>query len=200
MNALLVDSPIANLASIAGALREVGATVEVSADPARIAVAERIVLPGVGSFAPAMRWLDGSGTGVALRRAAWNGAAILGVCLGQQLLFESSEEGDSAPGLALLGGAVRRLPPDLPLPLIGWNAVGFAADPLFDGIRSGQEFYFVHSFRADAADPDDVVATASYGEAYPAAVRRARICGVQFHPEKSSAAGLRVLANFMERI
>ena len=201
MKALLVESPVANLASIRGALTEAGAEVEVSADPGSVARAERIVLPGVGSFPAAARWLDESGVAGALGRAAANGAAILGICLGHQLLFETSEEGESSVGgVALLEGEVTKLSDRLPLPLVGWGRVAFASDPLFAGISSPAEFYFVHSFRAVPANAGDVVATASYGETYPAAVRRGRVCGVQFHPEKSSAAGLRLLSNFLERI
>lgn len=201
MKALLIESPVANLASIRGALMEAGADVEVSADPRRVARAERIVLPGVGSFPAATRWLEGSGVAGALRGAAADGAAILGVCLGHQLLFERSEEGGSATaGVALLEGEVTRLSDRLPLPLVGWGRVVFASDPLFAGIASPAEFYFVHSYRAVPANAKDVVATASYGGAYPAAVRRGRVCGVQFHPEKSSGAGLRLLSNFLERI
>ena len=201
MKALLVESPVANLASIRGALMEAGADVEVSADPGSVARAERIVLPGVGSFPAAARWLEESGVAGALRRAAANGAAILGVCLGHQLLFEKSEEGGpSDQGVALLEGEVTKLSDRLPLPLVGWGRVVFDSDPLFAGISSPAEFYFVHSFRAVPANAGDVVATASYGETYPAAVRRGRVCGVQFHPEKSSAAGLRLLSNFLERI
>ncbi|HSN67733.1 MAG TPA: imidazole glycerol phosphate synthase subunit HisH [Thermoanaerobaculia bacterium] len=201
MKALLIESPVANLASMRGALMEAGAEVDVSGDPARVERAERIVLPGVGSFPAAARWLEESGIAAALRRAAANGAAILGVCLGHQLLFETSEEGEtSEAGVALLEGEVTKLSDRLPLPLVGWGRVVFAADPLFAGISSPAEFYFVHSFRAAPANAEDVIATASYGERYPAAVRRGRICGVQFHPEKSSAAGLRLLSNFLERI
>lgn len=201
MKALLVQSPVANLASIRGALMEAGADVEVSADPGSVERAQRIVLPGVGSFPPAARWLERSGVSDALRRAAANGAAILGICLGHQLLFETSAEGEgSAAGVALLEGEVTRLSDRLPLPLVGWGRVAFDSDPLFGGIASPAEFYFVHSFRAAPANTSDVVATASYGETYPAAVRRGRVCGVQFHPEKSSTAGLRLLSNFLERI
>lgn len=200
MKAVLVESPVANLASIRGALLEVGADLEVTAVRERVERAERIVLPGVGSFPAAMRWLGASGVGDSLRSAAANGAAILGICLGHQLLFETSEEGTATRGIALLEGEITKLNGQLPLPLVGWNRVAFSTDPLFEGICSPEEFYFVHSFRAAAANPSDVVATASYGETYPAAVRRGRICGVQFHPEKSSAAGLRLLSNFLERI
>lgn len=198
MKVTVVDSPVANLTSICSALRAVGADVELTADAPRIAAAERIVLPGVGAFPAAMRWLDTSGVADALRHAASNGAAMLGVCLGMQLLFDRSLEERPTRGLGLIGGEVVPLSNTLPVPLVGWNRVRFNGDPLFSGVPAPSDFYFVHSYRVAPDRTASVVATASYGDAYPAAVRQDRIYGVQFHPEKSSVAGLRLIANFLE--
>lgn len=198
MRVVVVDSPVANLTSISSALRAAGADADVTADPARIESADRIVLPGVGAFPAAMAWLDASGVAPALRTAATRGASILGICLGMQLLFERSREERPTQGLALIEGEVVPLSSELPLPLVGWNRVQSNGDPLFAGVGSPADFYFVHSYRVVPGGGIDVIATASYGGDYPAAVRRGRISGVQFHPEKSSAAGLRLLANFLE--
>lgn len=197
MNVTLVESPVANLTSICSALRMAGAEVDVTADPARIAAADRIVLPGVGAFPAAMTWLDSTRIAEALRTAAADNAAILGICLGMQLLFDQSSEERPTQGLGLIEGEVVRLSGELPLPLVGWNRVRFDGDALFAGVASS-DFYFVHSYRVVPRADAVVIASASYGEGYPAAVRRGRICGVQFHPEKSSVAGLRLIANFLE--
>lgn len=198
MRVLVIESPVANLTSISSALRAAGAEVEVTADAARIRQADRVVLPGVGTFPAAMAWMDASGIASALRTASDRGAAILGVCLGMQLLFERSYEVQPTRGLALLEGDVVPLSSELPLPLVGWNRVQSDGDPLFSGVGSPADYYFVHSYRVVPDGAAAVIATASYGSDYPAAVRSGRICGVQFHPEKSSAAGLRLLANFLE--
>lgn len=198
MRVALVESPVANLTSIGSALRAAGAEVDVTADPARIAAAERIVLPGVGAFPAAMTWLDSSGVADALRVAAATEAAILGVCLGMQLLFDRSSEERPTRGLGLIEGEVVPLSEALPLPLVGWNRVRFNGDALFAGVPRDADFYFVHSYRVVPQVAAAVIATASYGDDYPAAVRTGRICGVQFHPEKSSVAGLRLIANFLE--
>lgn len=198
MRVTVVESPVANLTSIGSALRAAGAEVDVTADPARIAAAERIVLPGVGAFPAAMTWLDSSGVADALRTAAADGAAILGVCLGMQLLFDRSSEERATQGLGLIEGEVVPLSKELPLPLVGWNRVRFNGDALFAGVTRDADFYFVHSYRVVPQAAAAVIATASYGDDYPAAVRRGRICGVQFHPEKSSVAGRRLIANFLE--
>ena len=198
MRVTVVESPVANLTSICSALRATGAEVEVTADPVRIAAADRIVLPGVGAFPAAMAWLDATGAADALRTAAADGAAILGVCLGMQLLFDRSSEERPTRGLGLIQGEVVPLSAELPLPLVGWNRVRFNGDPLFAGLAPSTDFYFVHSYRVVPANDEAVIASAPYGEEYPVAVRHDRICGVQFHPEKSSLAGLRLIANFLE--
>lgn len=191
----LIDSPVANVANIARALRAAGAAVELTRDAAALRRARRIVLPGVGSFKAARSWLEETRLDAAVCEAAAGGTPLLGICVGHQLLFESSDELGHGEGLRLLAGAVRRLATALPVPQIGWNRVRFNGSPLFDGVEDGTPFYFVNSFAA--ADVPDEIARADYGRSFTAAAQRGNISGVQFHPEKSSSAGLRVLANFV---
>jgi glutamine amidotransferase len=196
---ILVDSPVANVANIARALRECRAgfsppaSVELTRDPARIAGASKIVLPGVGSFAAAMTWLRDTRIDAAVTEAVVNGAFLLGICVGHQILFDSSDEMGTTRGLGLVHGAVRRYEGALPVPQIGWNRVR-ARGPLFEGVES-EAFYFVNSYAARGVASE--VATADYDGPFTAAVQQGRVFGVQFHPEKSSAAGLRVLRNFV---
>ena len=192
----LIDSPVANVANIARALRAAGGEIEITRDSAIVAAAAKIVLPGVGSFRAAMEWLQRTGIDDALRVAAGRGASLLGICVGHQLLFNASEEMGFTEGLGLVRGVVRKLSPALPVPQIGWNRVRFEAAWLFDGVRSGSPFYFVNSYAAFA--PEDQIASAQYGDPFTAAIQRGKVCGVQFHPEKSSHDGLRVLANFVK--
>ncbi|MBV8546575.1 MAG: imidazole glycerol phosphate synthase subunit HisH [Acidobacteria bacterium] len=193
MKVSLIDSPVANVANIARALRTAGAEVEITSDPIAIANAQKLVLPGVGSFIAAMQWLTENGIDHAIRDAVKRGASLLGVCVGHQLLFDLSHEMGSTPGLGLVKGEVHKFGGILPVPQIGWNRVA-ANGPLFDGVENGV-FYFVNSYAAMNA-PDEI-ARADYGGPFTAAVQRERVFGVQFHPEKSSAAGLRVLRNFI---
>jgi len=193
----LIDSPVANVANIARALRTVGAELQVTRDPDTIASAEKLVLPGVGSFIAAMRWLEENCIDNAIRGAVANGASLLGVCVGHQLLFDVSHEMGTTPGLGLVRGEVHKFEGSLPVPQIGWNRVQTAEGgehTLFEGVGNGV-FYFVNSYAASNA-PDEI-ARADYGGSFTAAVQRDRIFGAQFHPEKSSAAGLRVLRNFV---
>jgi len=190
---ILIDSPLANIANIARALRAAGASPELTLDPRVIAGARKIVLPGVGSFAAAMNWLRDTGIDVAIREAVANDAFLLGICVGHQLLFDVSQEMGTTRGLGLVRGEVRRFDGALPVPQIGWNRVR-ARGPLFDGVES-ESFYFVNSYAAFAAENE--IATADYNGSFTAAVQRDRVFGVQFHPEKSSTAGLRVLRNFI---
>jgi glutamine amidotransferase len=193
MNVTLIDSPVANVANIARALRVAGAELEVTRDANAIASARKLVLPGVGSFIAAMRWLTENKIDIAIHEAVNRGASLLGVCVGHQLLFDSSDEMGTTPGLALVRGEVHRFDGILPVPQIGWNRVT-ARGPLFEGVDDGV-FYFVNSYAASNA-PDEI-ARADYGGSFTAAVQRDRVFGVQFHPEKSSAAGLRVLRNYI---
>jgi len=192
MEVTLIDSPVANVANIARALRFVDAELRITRDPSIIASAKKIVLPGVGSFVAAMKWLCDSGIDIALRDAVDRGASLLGICVGHQLLFESSDEMGTTRGLGLIPGEVRKFEGSLPVPQIGWNRVTFTPSPLFEGVES---FYFVNSYAASNVESE--IARADYGGAFTAAVQRDRVFGVQFHPEKSSTAGLRVLRNFV---
>jgi glutamine amidotransferase len=192
---------VANVANIARALRAAGATLELSRDAAVIARAPKIVLPGVGSFGAAMAWLRDTNIDAALRDAVAGGAFLLGICVGHQVLFDSSDEMGTTRGLGLVRGEVRKLEGALPVPQIGWNRLSFrargaaAAPQLFEGIEEGTSFYFVNSYAARSVESQ--IASADYDGAFTAAVQRDRVFGVQFHPEKSSAAGLRVLRNFV---
>lgn len=198
----LIDSPVANVANIARALRSAGAELELTRDPREIARSRKIVLPGVGSFAAAMRWLEEYGIDTALRDAVGSGATLLGICVGHQLLFESSEEHGPVRGLGLIRGEVRRYRCRLPVPQIGWNSIQQTrTSALFDGIAQSTAFYFVNSYAASNVESE--IASADYAGPFTAAVEGesgggGRVFGVQFHPEKSSGPGLQVLRNFVE--
>ena len=191
MSVTLIDSPVANVANIARALREVGADLHITRDADDVARAEKIVLPGVGSFIAAMRWLEETKIAEALRRTT---ASLLGICVGHQLLFDLSYEMGTTRGLGRLRGTIDKIDGALSVPQIGWNRVT-CRGPLFDGIASGTAFYFVNSYAARNAASE--IARADYNGAFTAAAQHGRVFGVQFHPEKSSTAGLRVLRNFL---
>jgi glutamine amidotransferase len=188
-----------NRRSVQKALEHVGAHVEVTRDPERIAGADGVVLPGVGAFPRAMENLAELGLEAPLRAAGASGQPLLGICLGMQLLFERSAEFGSTPGLGLIAGVVSPLQTGgLRVPHIGWNEVRFERPcALTENLPAGGgAFYHVHSLAARPARAEDVVATTEYGERFATIVGRGSILGVQFHPEKSSALGLRMLANF----
>lgn len=197
----LVDYGAGNLRSVEFALERIGASWRRVSEPAQLGGASRVILPGVGAAESAMQALASRRLDRALRASE---LPLLGICLGMQLLTEQSEEGGrSIPCLGLLEGRTRRIRTDeageaLPLPHIGWNDTRLEADPLFRGLGPDPHFYYLHSFRVDVPAAH-VIARVSYGERFPAAVRDGRRVAVQFHPEKSGEAGLRVLANFCER-
>lgn len=185
-----------NVASVQFALERLGATVRLTADPAEIAEAERLILPGVGQAAWAMARLRELGLVASLRDFP---RPLLGVCLGQQLLFGASEEGGGTPMLGLVPGQVRRLRPDLgrTVPHMGWSRLQIVRDdPLLEGLGEESWAYFVHSFVCP--DGPATLARADYGEPVPAVVRQANRWGCQFHPERSSGTGARILRNFLE--
>ncbi len=196
MTIAIVDYGLGNLGSVQKAFRHVGATAELTADPAVLRRADALVLPGDGAFGATMDEIRARGLDRLIAEAAADGRWVLGICIGMQVLFDESEEHGQNRGLGLLEGRVRRLPAGLPVPHMGWNRLRWKnPHPLMDGIDQGQHVYFVHSYYCDAA-PDVVVATTDYGADYAAVVARDNVLGVQFHPEKSQAAGLRLIGNF----
>lgn len=199
----VVDYGMGNLRSVAKALERVGADVRVTDDAATVERAAGVVLPGVGAFARCMDNLKGAGLEGAVRAAADSGKPFLGICVGMQILFDESDEFGRVEGLGILPGAVRRFDAAasggdaLKIPHMGWNQVHQqASSPLFDGIRDDERFYFVHSYYVETDRADIVAATADYGVRFVASARRENLMATQFHPEKSQAVGLAVLANF----
>lgn len=200
----VVDYGMGNLRSVAKAIEHVAPEfrVVVTSSPETVLAADRVVVPGQGAMPDCMRELDAR----ALRASVIAAAAskpFLGICIGLQMLFDHSEEGDT-PGLGILPGAVRRFPiaatveRGLKVPHMGWNQVSFSGEhPLWQGIDAGSRFYFVHSYYADPGRPELVVGTTEYGIPFTSAAARANIFAVQFHPEKSAQTGLRFLSNFM---
>jgi glutamine amidotransferase len=194
----ILDYGMGNLRSVEKALEHVGAEVVRTADVTVAADADGLVLPGVGAFARAMERIRELGLDELIAERAAAGTPVLGVCLGYQLLFESSSELGGAEGLGLIEGAVDGLRAgELKVPHIGWEPVEWSHESeLTAGIEDSTPFYFVHSFTPRPANDEDVLAHAVHGERFACAVARPPLYGVQFHPEKSSAAGLRLLANF----
>lgn len=199
----VVDYGSGNLRSVARALQRSGLEPLVTSDPAAVLHADAVVLPGVGAFADAAANLAAKGLDEAVLRAIEAGRPYLGLCLGLQLLFEESEEHGQTKGLGVLRGRISRFPeraPDgsrLRVPHIGWNEVAFRGrHPMLERLPERDFFYFVHGYRAVAADPEVVVGTTDYGGPFAAAVATERIFAVQFHPEKSQEAGRRLLDAF----
>jgi imidazole glycerol-phosphate synthase subunit HisH len=194
----VVDYGMGNRRSVEKALEHVGARAIVSSDPQALRAADGLVVPGVGSFPRAMQNLRELGLDQLLHERVTAGTPLLGVCLGLQLLFERSTEHGGAEGLGVLAGTVDALAaPSLKLPHIGWNEVRFTrTSPLTQDVPERCAFYHVHSFAPVPEREEDILGKADYGEPFVSAVARGSVYGVQFHPEKSSAAGLRLLANF----
>jgi glutamine amidotransferase len=192
----LVDYGMGNRRSVEKALEHVGATVRRTADHDEIRSADAVVVPGVGAFPEAMRRLGAAGLDEVIRERAESGAPVLGICLGMQLLFERSSEHEGAVGLGLLPGEVTAL--EAPkVPHIGWNRVALERESaLTSGLGDAAAFYHVHSFVCRASN-GDIVGRGDYGERFASIVERDNVAGVQFHPEKSSRDGLRLLRNFV---
>jgi imidazole glycerol-phosphate synthase subunit HisH len=197
----VVDYGMGNRRSVEKALAHVGADAIITREHGVLQAADGLVVPGVGAFPLAMSRLNELGLAEVIRSRAAAGVPVLGICLGMQLLFERSEELESTDGLGLLEGEVTALQTGgLRVPHIGWNEVSFRAGgtPLADGLpEGGCAFYHVHSFAARPSRPQDVIGWAEYGERFSTIVARETVMGVQFHPEKSSAHGLRMLGNFV---
>ena len=192
------DYGVGNLRSVERALLRAGADAVISDSAEDIAACAGVVLPGVGAFAGAVSTLRRAGLAEAVRFLASAGRPVLGVCLGYQMLFEHSDEGEGADGLGLLQGSVSRLAAEgLKIPHMGWNRLRLVnGSPLLAGVADGSFVYFVHSYAAHAV-PEEVIAYTDYGGELAAAARRGNVMGTQFHPEKSGASGLRVYANLV---
>jgi glutamine amidotransferase len=195
----VINYGLGNLRSVENALRAVGAYARVVKTPKEVASADRLILPGVGSFNEGMRNLRDSGLAEAICSAAQGGTPLLGICLGMQLLASHGEEGGDSQGLGLIPGRVKRfeIDVDLRIPHMGFNEVFHRKrSPLFEAVADGSDFYFVHSYHLMVDDLNDSLARANYGRPFVAAVHRANVFGTQFHPEKSQSQGLQLLKNF----
>jgi len=217
----LIDYGIGNLRSVQKALEHVGAQVTLTDDPQTILSADKVVLPGVGAFGDGMKGLRARGLDEMVKEVVRVGKPLLGICVGMQVLFESSEELGEHEGLGILAGRVLKFPvrsdrlrvsrpgrgatkaattsTKLKVPHTGWNQIEPRKDsPLFRGLPAGAFAYFNHSYYC-AADPENTLAVTEYGGAYPSIVGRGRVYGIQFHPEKSQSVGLMLLKNFVEQ-
>ena len=196
----LIDYGIGNLRSVQKALEHVGADVQLTEDPAMILAADKVVLPGVGAFGDGAAGLESRGLPEVVREVVKRGTPLLGICVGMQLLFEASDEHGEHAGLGLLPGRVRRFDaPGLKVPQTGWNQVEpICQHALLAGLSARDYAYFNHAYFCDAA-PGDRLAETDYGGRFASVVGRGRLYGIQFHPEKSQAVGLRLLKNFVER-
>lgn len=200
---VIVDYGVGNLFSLKSSLKSIGVDAVTSSDKQVIENADKIILPGVGAFEDASKKLISSGLYDVLIKASNNGASILGICLGMQMLFEKSFEYGEHKGLGLIKGEIRPIgeviEPSLKIPHIGWNALKFTKNsPLFKYINDGDHVYFVHSYHAVNCE-DSVIATTDYGGTLTASVQSGNVFGCQFHPEKSGDVGLKILKAFCER-
>ena len=199
----VVDVCSGNLRSVERAIAQVGGDVVVTRDPEVVRRADKVVVPGQGAFGVFMRGLVERGLGDAIREAIASGRPYLGICLGMQVLFDTSEEQGPCAGLGVVPGRVVRIVPTAPqikVPHIGWNRVAVQrADPMLDGVADGAHMYFDHSYHAVPDDPALVALDAEHGIRLTAAIRRDNLFACQFHPEKSQAVGLHLLRNFVER-
>lgn len=196
MTVTVIDSPFSNIRNVLCALERIGAEPLVTADAEIVKRADHLVLPGVGSFAASREWLRAAGLDTSIRAAATQGAALLGICVGHQLFFEASEEMGRSEGLGFFRGLISRFETGRSVPQIGWNPVEHRETPLFDGIEQETPFFFANSYQSPDVDTAQCVASADYGGRFVAAAASGRVWGVQFHPERSGQAGLRLLRNF----
>jgi glutamine amidotransferase len=197
----IVDVGIGNQGSIREAVYALGHDPVAVRGAADLDGLSHLILPGVGAFRHAVECLQAAGLVEPVRQLAAAGTPLLGICIGMQLLCETGEEDGLTPGLALIPGRVTRLPetPGCRVPHVGWNEVSFPrTHPLFGGVREGIDFYFVHSYEYQPADPGAVIGLTEHGKPVVAAIARGNVAGVQFHPEKSQRNGLRVLENFCD--
>lgn len=197
----IIDYDAGNLRSVSKALEALGETPVITRDRELLLKADKVILPGVGSFGDAMEKLNQYGLTEVIQEIAASGKPFLGICLGLQLLFESSEESPGVKGLGLLKGQILRIPdaPGLKIPHMGWNSLDITEGArLFNGIENGAYVYFVHSYYCKAEDESIVAASAEYSAHIYASVEQDNVFACQFHPEKSGSVGLQILKNFIE--
>ena len=204
MKIAILDYGLGNLRSVEQAFKHLGADVQLCEAPAQLAGAEAYVIPGVGGFGDGMKGLESRGLAGPAKDWARAGKPLLGICLGLQLLFESSEESPGVAGLGLLKGQVKLFkgtgfgPGGLKVPQMGWNSIQVRnAHPVFEGLPTGAHTYFVHSFYCAASNSSDTLLESEYGVKFCAAAGTGRVVGCQFHPEKSQETGLKILRNFL---
>ena len=198
---ILIDAGTGNLRSVQKALESIGAIVERTDNPQKVLTGTRVVLPGVGAFGDFISGLRARRLDSVIKEVAANGVPLLGICVGMQAFFDMGEELGQHKGLGLLAGRVARFTesPSVKIPHTGWNQVEVRKDtPLFSQVTAGSYVYFNHSYYCQPQESSDILATTQYGLTYACAVQRGNIFGVQFHPEKSQAVGLRILKNFLE--
>jgi imidazole glycerol-phosphate synthase subunit HisH len=198
LSVAIVDYDAGNTLSVTRALQRVGAKVDLTPDPERVLGADAVVLPGVGAFGDCMRKLRDRGMDEACGEAFRSGKPFLGVCVALQVIFEASEESPGVEGLGLMPGRVVRFEGDgLKVPHIGWNELSLVRDhPVLGGL-DGEAFYFVHSYYPEPGEARDLIGETEYGERFCSAAGRDNLVAVQFHPEKSSGAGLKLYENFL---
>lgn len=196
----VVDYDAGNVKSVEKAIEKLGAKHILTSDPAEIAKADAVILPGVGNFGDCVSKLQERGLDIALKEYAASGKPFLGICVGLQLLFDESEESPGVKGLSILPGKIKKFPAsaDLKVPQIGWNDIVESKGRLLEGIPAETYFYFVHSFYLECEDPSIVTSRTVYGVTYDSSVEKGNVFATQFHPEKSSDAGLKVLTNFLK--
>ena len=200
MKIAIIDYGMGNLHSAAKALEKVGAQVTVTRDPELVRQADKVILPGVGAFGDCMKNLNERGLAPVIHEVIAAGKPFLGICVGLQMLFEGSEEDPGVAGLGIFKGMVRKIAaPGLKIPHMGWNNLEYrTSSSLFQGLPPAAYVYFVHSYHAVPTDESCITAVSDYGGQVTAAVGQGLVQAVQFHPEKSSAVGLKILANFKE--
>lgn len=196
---IVVDYGMGNLKSVLNAFSKLGADIAVSGDPGVVGDASAIVLPGVGAFGKCMENLEKKGLAPVIREHIGKDRRYLGICLGMQILFESSEEAPGVKGLGIIQGTVPRFAGSVKVPHMGWNSVDILRDgPIFKGIRRGDFFYFVHSFYCAPDDRGVIATTTDYNGPFTSSVEKGSLFACQFHPEKSQGVGLQLLRNFLE--
>ena len=197
----VLDYGIGNLRSAQKALERVGADAVLTADARIAASADAVVLPGVGAFGACMNALRAAGLESVVHDSVGRGVPFMGICVGMQMLFDSSEEDETATGLGIIPGSVQWLSADVPRPQMQWNQLNITKDDvLFSGLNERPWMYFVHSLHGVPTDSNDVAATVQYGETLNVAFRRGNVFATQFHPEKSATAGLQLLENFVKSV